>query len=88
MNLVDEFGRDDCGKNKAKTSALIKRPIRANYPFSDHVSHAVSNFISNSAKNVSNYLTSDAQRTFNQLRQTFTKAPILQHFDPKQYIRV
>ena len=33
-----------------------------------------------------NYLTSDARQTFTQLKQAFTKAPILQHFDPKYYI--
>ena len=77
MNLVDEFGGDDCGKNKAKTSASTKGPNRADYLFSDHVSHAVGN-----------YLTPDAKNTFDQLRQAFTKAPILQHFDSEQYIQV
>ena len=31
----------------------------------------------------SKFLTSDARRTFNCLWLAFTKAPILQHFDPK-----
>ena len=32
INLVDEFGRGDCGKNKAKrASASSKRPTRAHY---------------------------------------------------------
>ena len=88
MNLVDEFGRGDCGKNKVRTSVLTKGPIKADYPSSNHVSHVVSNFVSNSAKNVSNYLTSDAKKAFDQLCQAFTEAPILQHFDPEQYIRV
>ena len=89
MNLVDEFGGGDRGKNKAKrTFTLMKRPIRADYLSSDYINHTVSNIVSNSAKNVSNYLTPDAKRAFDQLRQAFTKAPILQHFDPEQYIRV
>ena len=77
MNLVDEFGGGDCGKNEARTSTSTKRPTEADYPSSDHVSHAVSN-----------YLTLDAKKPFDQLRQAFTKAPILQHFDLEQYIQV
>ena len=72
MNLVDEFGGGDCGENEAKTSASTKGPINADYPSSDHVSHAVSN-----------YLTPDAKKVFDQLRQAFTEVPILQHFDPE-----
>ena len=34
------------------------------------------------------YLTPNARRTFTQLRQAFTKAPILQHFNPECYIRI
>ena len=34
------------------------------------------------------YLTPDARQAFTQLRQTFTKAPILWHFDPKCHIRI
>ena len=34
------------------------------------------------------YLTPDAKRAFTQLRQAFTKAPILRHFDPKCHIRI
>ena len=77
MNLVDEFGGGDRGENKARTPASTKGPTGADYLSSDHVSHAVSN-----------YLTPDAKKAFDQLRQAFTKAPILQHFDPEQYIRV
>ena len=63
MNLFDEFGGDDCDENKARISALIKRPTGADYPSSDYISH----FVNNSAKNVSNYLISDAKRAFDQL---------------------
>ena len=66
----------------------MEGPIGADYLSSDHVSHTVSNIVSNSTKNVSNYLTPDAKKAFDQLRQAFTKAPILQYFDPEQYIRV
>ena len=82
MNLVNEFGGGDCGENEArKASVSTKGPIRADYLSSNYVSYTVSN-------NVSNYLTPAAKRAFDQLRQAFTEAPIFQHFDPKQYIRV
>ena len=78
INVVDEFSESDYSENEARrTSALTKRPTGADYSSSDPVSHAVSNFVSNSAKNVSNYLTPDAKKAFDQLRQAFTKAPIL-----------
>ena len=89
MNLVDKFGKGDCGENEAKrASASTKGPTGADYPFFNHVNHAVSNIVSNSAKNVSNYLTPDAKKAFNQLYQAFTEALILQHFDLERYIRV
>ena len=45
MNLADEFDRGDCNENKArKISALTKYPIGADYPSSNYVSYAVSNF--------------------------------------------
>ena len=34
------------------------------------------------------YLTANAKQAFTQLRQAFTKALILQHFDPKYHIRI
>ena len=34
------------------------------------------------------YLTPNNRRAFTQLRKTFTKAPILQHFDLKCHIRI
>ena len=34
------------------------------------------------------FLTLDARRAFTQLRQAFTKALILQHFDPERHIRI
>ena len=89
MNLVNDFGRDDRGENEARrASASIKGPTGADYPSSDHVSHTVSNIVSKPTKNVNNYLTPDAKKAFDQLRQVFTKTPILQYFDLEQYIQV
>ena len=89
INLVDEFSRGDCSENKArKASASTKGPTGADYSSSDHVSYTVSNIISNSAKNVSNYLTPDTKKASDQLRQGFTETPILQHFNPERYIQV
>ena len=89
MNLVNEFGGGGFGENEARrASASTKGPTKADYLSSNHVSHTVSNIVSNSAKNVSNYLTPDAKKAFDQLRQAFTKASILQHFDLEQYIRI
>ena len=86
MDVIDEFGKGDCGENEAKkASTSIKKLIGADYLSANHVSHTVSNLVS---KNVSKYLTPNAKKAFNQLRQAFTKAPILQHFDPEQYIWV
>ena len=87
--MINEFGRGNRGKNDTrKASALTKGPTGEDYPSFDHISHTVSNIVSNFAKNVSNYLTPDAKRAFDQLCQAFTKVPILQHFDLEQYIRV
>ena len=36
----------------------------------------------------SNFLTSNAKKTFNHLQLVFIKVPILQHFDLKSYIRI
>ena len=84
MNLVDEFDGRDHGENKARrASASTKGPAGEDYLSSNDVSHAVSNIVSNSAKNVSNYLTPDTKRAFDQLHQAFTESPILQHFDPE-----
>ena len=43
---------------------------------------------SKNSNEVTGYLTSKARSTFTQLRKVFTKAPILQHFNPKYYIRI
>ena len=65
MNLINEFGRGDCGENEArKASASTKKPTRADYLSFDYDNYTVSNIISNSAKNVSNYLTPDTKSAF------------------------
>ena len=87
--MVDEFGGGDYSENEARrASASTKGPTGANNLSSNHVNHTVSNIVSNSAKNVSNYLTPDPKRAFDQLRQAFTEVPILQHFTSEQYIQV
>ena len=84
IDLVDKFGRDNQSKNEVKkTFALTKKSTKVDYPSFNHVSHAVSNFVNNFVKNVSNYLTPDVKRAFDQLCQAFTKAPILQYFNPE-----
>ena len=89
INMINEFGGGDRGENEVRRAfASTKGPTRADYSSFNHVNHAVSNIVSNSAKNVSNYLTPDAKRDFDQLRQAFIEGPILQYFDPEQYIRV
>ena len=40
------------------------------------------------AANNSSFLTSEAKLDFLQLRQAFTEAPILHHYDPKRYIQI
>ena len=78
MNLVDKFGRDNCGENEARRASVsTKGPTGVDYPSSNHVSYIVSNIISNSAKNASNYLIPDAKSAFDQLNQALTKTPIL-----------
>ena len=78
INLVDEFDEDDFDENEVrKASTSMKRLTGADYPSFNHVNHTISNIISNSAKNVSNYLTPDAKRAFDQLCQAFTEALIL-----------
>ena len=41
---------------------------------------------SKNSNGVTSYLTPDARQVFTQLRQAFTKALILQHFDPECHI--
>ena len=84
MSLVEVIGENEA----KKASASTKKPIGVDNLSADHVSHIVSNIVSNSAKNGNNYLTSDTKRAFDQLRQAFTEAPIFQHFDPEWYIQV
>ena len=43
---------------------------------------------SKNSNGATGYLTPDAKRAFTQLRQAFTEAPILRHFDPECHIRI
>ena len=45
-------------------------------------------FTSKNFNGATGYLTPNAKQAFIQLGQAFTKAPILQHFDPKSHIRI
>ena len=57
MNLVDEFGGGNCGENEARAPASTKGPTRADYLSSDHVSYAVSNYLTPDAKKLlTNYV--------------------------------
>ena len=85
INLIDEFGGGDHGKNKARRAFMLtKKPTGADYLSFNHINYTISNIVSNCAKNVSNYLTLDAKKAFNQLCQAFIEAHILQHFDPER----
>ena len=44
--------------------------------------------LSKNLNGATGYLTPDARQAFTQLKQTFTKAPILQHFDSECHIRI
>ena len=44
--------------------------------------------LSKNLNGATGYLTPKARQVFTQLRQAFTKAPILQHFNPKCHIRI
>ena len=54
----------------------------------DHEDEMVKRSLSKNSSGVISYLTPNARQAFTQLRQAFTKAPILRHFDPKCYIRI
>ena len=43
---------------------------------------------SKNSNGATDYLTPDTKQAFTQLRQVFTKAPILQHFNPEYHIRI
>ena len=48
----------------------------------------VGRLLSKNSNGATGYLTSNARQAFTQLRQTFTKAPILWHFDPECHIQI
>ena len=54
----------------------------------DHEDETVerSPLTSKNLNGATSYLTSNAKQAFTQVRQVFTKAPILQYFDPEYYI--
>ena len=66
------IGRSDVSKKSAKSKSRTKSRYLGN---------------SNNSEE-SKFLTYDTKKAFNHLRQAFTKAPILQHFDPECHIRI
>ena len=54
----------------------------------DHKDKTVGRSPSKNSKRATGYLTPDAKQAFTQLRQAFTKAPILWHFDPECHIQI
>ena len=54
----------------------------------DHKDEAVRKSPSKNLNGVTGYLTPDARRAFTQLKQAFTKVPILRHFNPECHIQI
>ena len=65
-------GRSDASKKSAKSKSR---------PKNGHLGNS-----NNSEER--KFLTSDVREAFNRLRQAFTKAPILRHFNPDCHIRI
>ena len=55
---------------------------------SAHEDETVGRSPSKNLNGATDYLTPYTRQAFTQLRQAFTKAPILQHFDSECYIRI
>ena len=55
---------------------------------SDCEDETVGKWLSKNSNGAIGYLTPNARQAFTQLRQTFTEAPILRHFDPECHIRI
>ena len=64
-----------------KTSSAASTPPQKLIMVNDEASNKKSSKSKNPV-----FLTADARQTFTQLRQAFTKAPILSHFDPERHI--
>ena len=54
----------------------------------DYEDETVGKSLSKNLNGATSYLTPNARQTFIQLRQAFTKALILQHFNPESHIRI
>ena len=66
-----------------KTSSAASTPPQKSMMVNDEASNKKSSKSKNPA-----FLTADARQAFTQLRQAFTEAPILSHFDPERHIRI
>ena len=55
---------------------------------SNHEDETVKRLPSKNSNKATGYLTLNARQAFSQLRQVFTRAPILRHSDPECHIRI
>ena len=95
---MDKFDRSKSGGNKTNLSNLSasKNSIGTDYLTSVSAKKRVNNCKSggnNTKKGIkaarnSNYLTLNAEKTFNHLWHAFIQALIVQHFDPKWHIQI
>ena len=85
-------GQNLAGSEKSKNHQISAKS-RKSKPKSSKSKKAISDkseisVNSTVATNATGYLTPKARKAFIQLRQAFTKAPILRHFDPECHIRI
>ena len=91
LNVADKDEVDENSSNRSNLSnlSLSTRSTRAGYlSFGGAKRDGSSTKKGVKAARNSDYLISAAKKAFKHLRHAFTQVPILQHFDPKQYIRM
>ena len=91
INKADEdaVGRSESGGNKTNLSnpSTSKRSTKIDYLTSKDNKRGSGNIKKGiEAARGFDYLTPNSKKAFNHLQHTFIKAPILQYFDPNQYI--
>ena len=85
----DEIGESGCNETNLLNPSASTKSIRAG----SLISGGAKKGGGKTKKGVKaarsfNYLTPATKKTFNYLRHAFTQAPIFQHFDPEQHIRI